>query len=42
MTLPCTGGEKFGVQMANVANGRKAPETNGFTNGQVKGTETTV
>ena len=40
--LPCTGGEKFGVQMADVANSQKAPKTNGFTNGQVKGTETMV
>lgn len=39
MTLPCTGGEKFGVQMADVASGSKAHKSKGFTSGHAKGAE---
>lgn len=38
-TLPCTGGEKFGVQMADVASGSKAHKSKDFTNGHAKGAE---
>ena len=39
MMLPCTGGEKFGVQMADVASGSKAHKSKDFPNGHAKGAE---
>lgn len=39
LRVPCTGGEKFGVQMADVASSSKAQKPTDFTNGHTKGME---